>query len=120
MLIKEKEKILAFFTDPQRWCRNAEARDETGEAVRYDHPSAVAWDMTGLMCLLFGWRRARELFCQLDRHIHGARRVEWPWADTAITSMVALQERNDENDTTFDMVIKWLQTMPVWCRSQKS
>lgn len=114
MLPDEKDRLLTLFADQHRWCQDAEAKNTAGEAVRYDDPGAVAWDMTGGMCLLFGWRRACELFCQLDRHIHGVRRNGWRLTAPAITSMTALQDRNDEAGTTFEMIAGWLRTMPVW------
>jgi len=41
MLPDEKHKLLALFADGQRWCQHAEAKDGTGEAVRYDDPADV-------------------------------------------------------------------------------
>jgi len=114
MLPIEKHNLLSLFADKQRWCQEAEARDEAGEAVRYDDPSAVAWDITGGICLLFGWRRALELFSQLDRHLHNVKRDHCWGANPAIASMVAIQNHNDESGTTYEMIIEWLETMPVW------
>jgi len=114
MLPIEKQNLLSLFADRRRWCQQAEARNETGEAVRYDDPSAVAWDITGGMCMLFGWHRALELFAQLDRHVHNVKR-DHGWGDNpGIASMVAMQDRNDEDGTTCETIIEWLETMPVW------
>jgi len=114
MLPNEKERLLIFFGDHHRWCQEAEARNETGEAVHYDDPSAVAWDITGGMCLLFGWQRALELFPQLDRHVHQGKRSRAWVTDRGIASMAALQDFNDEACTTFEMITERLKTMPVW------
>jgi len=114
MLPNEKERLLTLFADQQRWCQDAEARDKTGEAVHYDDTSAVAWDITGAMCLLFGWQRALELFPQLDRHVHQIKRSRWWITDPGIASMAALQDSNDEACMTFEMMTEWLKSMPAW------
>ena len=114
MLPNEKERLLELFADQQRWCQEAEAKDETGEAVRYADPSAVAWDITGGMCVLFGWDRALKLFSQLDRHVHQTKRRGWWVTDPGVASMVALQSSNDEANTTFEIITGWLKSMPVW------
>lgn len=113
MFPSEKERLISLFANQQQWCQEAEAKDKTGEAVRYDDPAAVAWDLTGGMCVLFGWQRALELFPQLDRHIHQNRRGRWWVTDPGIASMGALQDFNDEARTTFEMVTERLRTMPV-------
>lgn len=115
MMPDEKEQLLALFEHEGRWCREAEAHDAHGDAVRYDDAAAVAWDITGALCRLFGWRRACVLFGQFDRHIHGRRiAAGWPARDTEIDAMAALQEFNDRVDTTFEMVRERIATMPVW------
>ena len=73
MMPDEKAQLLALLEDERRWCRDAEARDADGNSVSFHDATAVAWDITGALCRLFGWRRACELFRQLDRHIHGKR-----------------------------------------------
>ena len=114
MLPIEKQSLLNLFANQQRWCQGAEAKNEASEAVRYDDPSAVAWDITGGLCLLFGWRRALKLFSQLDRHIHHIKR-SYSWGeDPGIVSMVAIQNHNDEDGTTYEIIIEWLESMPVW------
>jgi hypothetical protein len=111
----EKDKLLALFDGKHRWCQNAEARDADGHPVRYDDLTAVAWDVTGALCRLFGWRWARELFGQLDRHVTGRRKlVRGPLHDIEINSMVALQDHNDRVGTTFEMVLAQIQSTPVW------
>jgi hypothetical protein len=115
MMPEEKQQLLGLLDFEHRWCRDAEAHDANGNAVRYDDAAAVAWDITGALCRLFGWRRACELFGQLDRHINGKRVVtHWPVRDAEIDAMAALQEFNDRADTTFKIVREQLETMPVW------
>jgi hypothetical protein len=113
MLPDEKDKLLALFDGQERWCQGAEARDARGEAVCYSDPAAAAWDLTGGVCLLFGWRRASALFQQLARHILG-RRDRQPARSPEIESMAALQDYNDRTDTTYAMVREQLEAMPVW------
>lgn len=113
MLPVERDKLLEFFGDQEHWCQNAEARDAGGEAVCYSDDAAVAWDLTGGMCLLFGWRRACALFQQVERHILG-RRGRQVARSPEIEAMAALQDYNDRADTTHEMVVGQLRTMPVW------
>jgi len=115
MMPEEKEQLLALFDHERRWCRDAEANDIHCDAVRYDDDAAVAWDVTGALCRLFGWQRACVLFGQLDRHIHGKRvAIGWPARDAEIDAMGALQDFNDQTDMTFDRVRERIETMPVW------
>lgn len=115
MMPEEKEQLLAFLDHERRWCRDAEAHDASGDAVRYDDDAAVAWDVTGALCRLFGWRRACVLFGQLDRHINGKRvATGWPACDAEMDAMGALQDFNDQVDMTFDIVRERMETMPVW------
>jgi hypothetical protein len=117
MMAEEKAEVLVLFEHADRWCRDAEAHDANGEAVHYDDESAVAWDITGGLCRLFGWQRACVLFGQVDRHIHGKRPVSgWPARDPELDAMVSLQAFNDREDTTFEMVRERLESMPVWHR----
>ena len=116
MLHDEKEKLLELLHAEPRWCKEAEARDRRGCAVRYDDATAVAWDLTGALCLLFGWRRAGELFQQLDRHITGQKRERHIQRNVTIASMAALQDFNDLRRTTYDEVMTRLRTMPVRLR----
>lgn len=115
MMPAEKEQLLALFHDNGTWCRHAEARDANGDAVRYDEEAAVAWDITGALCRLFGWRRACVLFVQLDRHINGKRAsTGWPARDVGMEAMSALQDYNDRPDMTFDGLRQQIESMPVW------
>ncbi len=115
MMTDEKTQLLALLDHRGKWCRDAEARDASGDAVTYDAISAVAWDITGALCRLFGWQRACVLFGQMERHLIGKRRaVGWPPRDTGVEAMVALQDFNDRTDTTFDLLRERLEAMPVW------
>lgn len=114
MMPQEKDRLLALLAREQCWCQNAEARDDDGNPVAFDDTNAAAWDITGAMCLLFGWKRACELFRQLDRHISGEKRDQWFNRKPEIDSLAALQDYNDSSATTYEMVVTQLQTMPVW------
>jgi hypothetical protein len=115
MMPEEKEQLLALLDHERRWCRDAEAHDANSDAVRYDDDAAVAWDVTGALCRLFGWQRACVLFGQLDRHINGKRvAIGWPERDAEMDAMGALQDFNDQVDMTFDMMRERIETMPVW------
>lgn len=115
MMPDEKAQLLTFLEHESRWCRDAEAHDAKGDAVRYDDAAAVAWDVTGALCRLFGWRRACVLFGQLDRHIHGKRvTIGWPARDSEMDAMAALQDFNDRVGTTFEMMRERIESMPVW------
>jgi len=115
MMPEEKDQLLALLDHEDRWCREAEAQDADGEGVRFDDEAAVAWDITGALCRLFGWPRACVLFGQFDRHIHG-RRTAWSWPprDLELDAMAALQEFNDRAETTFEVMREQIGTMPVW------
>jgi hypothetical protein len=114
MLPKATDKLLALFENETRWCQDAEARDTYGSPVKFHDPLATAWDITGAMCCLFGWKRARTLFGQLERHIHSRRRLHNFNRDEAIESMVTLQAYNDRPGTPFELILTLLETMPVW------
>jgi hypothetical protein len=109
----EKEKLLTLFAQENRWCRGCEARDGVGDPVCYDDKAAVAWDLVGGICHLFGWTRGRELFGQIHRHI-GGRPGPRRGQDEAMAAMAALFDFNDSLDTTYDKVMATLQEMPVW------
>jgi len=113
----EKAQLLALLDGAGKWCREAEAHDARGDPVTYDDAAAVAWDLTGALCRLFGWQRACVLFVQLDRHIHGRRSAfGWPRRDAEMDAMAALQSFNDRFDTTFASLRERIETMPVWHR----
>ena len=115
MISDEKAQLLALLEHADKWCREAEARDANGHAVCFDDDAAVAWDITGALCRLFGWHRACVLFGQLERHIVGKRRiVGWPVRDIAIDAMKALQDFNDRTETTFEMLRERIEAMPIW------
>jgi len=114
MMPHEKERLLALFDRKQRWCQGAEARDAHGAPVAFDDAGATAWDLTGALCLLFGWKRACELFRQLDRHISGQRRGQWHNHRPEIDALVALQDYNDDSQTTYETLLNHLRSMPVW------
>ena len=79
MLPEEKSKLLELFATPETWCQHAEAIDATGEGVSYDDDHAVAWDLSGALCKLFGWKRAHVLFEHMSRHMLGVRKLpSWP------------------------------------------
>ena len=115
MTLNEKDRLLSMFLLPTSWCKEMEACDSSGESVHYDDPSAVAWDLTGGTCFLFGWDRAQQLFPQLERHLLNSRRNTLV-PNAAIASMVALQEFNDQPETTHSMLLDRIRTMPVWTR----
>jgi len=120
MMTDEKERLLALFEHERAWCQDAEAHDVDGAPVRYDDETAVAWDITGALCRLFGWQRACVLFAQLDRHIHGKRITSgWPRRDTDMDAMAALQGFNDRADTTFALLRGQIESMPVWQGSSR-
>ncbi len=113
MMADEKDKLLALLDSEIRWCQDAEASDSQGCPVKFNDPAAVAWDITGALCRLFGWQRARVLFGQLEQHISGRKRLHRFNRDPVIESMVALQDYNDRADTTFETILTQLGTMPV-------
>ena len=115
MMPDEKSQLLDLLGEDGTWCRDAEARNSHGEAVAYDNNAAVAWDITGALCRLFGWDRACVLFEQIERHIFGRRRVaSWPERDRGIEAMKALQTFNDGAELTFAMLRAQLEALPVW------
>lgn len=111
----EKTQLLAMLAQAHNWCREAEARDSAGEPVNYDDETAVAWDLTGALCRLFGWQRARVLFEQFERHIFGKRPAAgWPPRNTWLDAMKVLQDFNDRPDMTYALIRETLEAMPVW------
>lgn len=97
--------------DARRWCQSAEARRADGQAVTYCDPEAAAWDLTGAVCRLFGWRRACELFIQIDQRLHpptGAGAGGDP-----IAAMICLQSWNDDPQTSHPDLVAVLERLPV-------
>jgi len=114
----EKDMLLALLESEERWCQEAEARDKDGSPVRYDDATAVAWDITGALCHLFGWKRACALFRQLDRHIHG-RNPEPIFPGTSeLRSMAALQDYNDRKDLTHATLMASLRAVAANSRGR--
>ncbi len=113
MMPHEKTQLLALLDTERSWCQGCEAQDPCGDPVRYDDENAVAWDIVGGTCRLFGWRRACELFGQLHRHISGRRKSLYS-ENEDIAAMVALFDFNDAINTTYEKVVAALQSMPVW------
>jgi hypothetical protein len=112
-MLHEKQQLLSLFDSEAKWCQGSEALDPQGNPVRYNDGAAVAWDLVGGMCHLFGWSRARELFGQLNRHIAGRQRPS-PNRDDEIVAMAALFDFNDRGNTTFQRIVTVLEGMPVW------
>jgi hypothetical protein len=110
---EEKEQLVALLLDAQHWCQGAEARNAEGHDVAYSDADATAWDLTGAACHLFGWRRACELFVQIDRHLNDRGTAEADKSDSGITAMVALQTWNDDAKTTHPELVARLQSLPV-------
>ncbi|RJP42124.1 MAG: hypothetical protein C4547_00750 [Phycisphaerales bacterium] len=111
----EKEMLLDLLGHEGAWCQQVEAQDAEGGPRQYDDPEAVAWDVTGALCRLFGWPRACVLFGQFDRHVHGRRAsYGWPPRDLVLDAMTALQTFNDRCDTTFATIREQIASMPVW------
>jgi hypothetical protein len=112
MTQREKQELLDLFSMAANWCQETEARNWQGESVRYDDPSAVAWDLTGGVCHLFGWERATELFPLMERHVTG-RKPDEHATNPGIASMIGLQEFNDSSDTSFEILLLRLQSVPA-------
>jgi hypothetical protein len=112
MTSQEKDQLLALLLDVRHWCRSAEARSGDGQPVTYSDPEATAWDLTGAVCHLFGWRRACELFIQIDRRLHPRARAALA-GDAAITAMVSLQSWNDDPQMSHPELLAVLERLPV-------
>lgn len=113
MLAHEKDKLLLLLAGPGCWCQGAEARDGHGDAVQYGDPAATAWDLTGAVCRLFGWKRALCLFPQIEEHLLPRPRGLPRFRRTEIGAMTALQDYNDRSDLTYDAIIGQLRAMPA-------
>lgn len=115
MLPEEKDKLLTLFDGPTKWCQHVEAQNVQGEAVRYDDDDAIAWDLTGGICRLFGWERACKLFGQVAKQLNSAtKRQTWPVRDQSMDAMKVLQEFNDGDGMSFDRLRSTLEAMPIW------
>jgi hypothetical protein len=117
MTQEEKNRVLTLLSSKSRWCQDAEARDHRGEDVRFDDAAAVAWDLTGAFCHLFGWERAMDLFPQLAHHLTGRRptfgRHRGQPRGLQMASMIVLQDYNDQPNTGYESVMARLATVPV-------
>jgi hypothetical protein len=113
MTSQEKSRLLALLLDPQRWCQSAEARRADGQAVAYSDPAATAWDLTGALCQLFGWRRAGVLFIQIERRLHPRGRAGLVGEEAAIAAMIGLQSWNDDPQTSHPELLAVLGRLPV-------
>jgi hypothetical protein len=112
MMQHEKNKLLALFENESRWCQHVEARDERGRPVHYHDKKAVAWDVVGGMCLLFGWERACKLFGPVAWHVGGHQRY-LTYGDWEMTAMASLQNFNDKCDTTYALIMARLRVVQV-------
>jgi hypothetical protein len=113
----EKDKLLALFEKKSRWCQHVEAQDKRGNPVHYRDEDAVAWDLVGSMCFLFGWERACELFKEVGRHVGGLQRCRAD-RDPEIAAMVSLKNFNDKRDTTYDLIMATLREVKVYRRGR--
>ena len=117
MTQNEKDQLLTLLSSESRWCKNTEAQDSQGGGVCYNDSTAVAWDLTGAVCHLFGWPRALQLFAQMSRHMTGRKPLAGRYwrhpQDTQIASMAALQDYNDQPATNYESIIDRLTAMPV-------
>lgn len=98
----EMSKLIGRLSTPDKWCQHAEARDSAGNPVQYNDAAAVAWDLVGGICCTFGWERACGIFNELSDQV-GAEAADAQ--KRAIAAMIALQDFNDDPQTTYDMVI---------------
>jgi hypothetical protein len=108
----EKDKLLALFERETRWCQHVEAQDDRGKPVHYCDKEAVAWDVVGGMCFLFGWERACKLFGPVARHVSGLQRY-LTYGDWEMAAMASLQDFNDQGDTTYALLLARLRDVPV-------
>ncbi|MCB9853422.1 MAG: hypothetical protein H6819_10035 [Phycisphaerales bacterium] len=110
----ERQALLDLLDEESRWCRDFEARNVNGQSTCFDSDDAVAWDLTGAICRLFGWERACALFGQFDRHINGKHTPVLLSRDNGIGAMVSLQTFNDNPETTYADVRNCIDSMPIW------
>lgn len=108
----EKDRLLDLLDNEAKWCREADARDDQGNPVHYGDEAAVAWDIVGGMCRLFGWDRSCELFVVVAGNVAGARPGD-PDQDQGMRAMAAVQDFNDDPDTTYESVITKLRDIPI-------
>ena len=115
----EKARMLALFEKQSQWCKHVEAHDRQGQPVHYDDKTAVAWDLVGGMCFLFGWERACALFKEVERHVSGLHRCQAA-RDPEMAALASLTDFNDKRDTTHDLIMAQLRDVPVHNRGLSS
>jgi len=113
MMSNEKTQLLSLFSEESRWCKGSEAVDRHGNPVCLSDDAAVAWDIVGGVCHLFGWQRARKLFVQLQRHIFGRQKPHYN-RDQEMAAMAALLDFNDASETSYEQVVATFERLPVW------
>jgi hypothetical protein len=113
MMSEEKQELLALLSDPHHWYQSAEARGADGQAVNHSDPEATAWDLTGAVCPLIGWRRACELFVQIERRLHPPHPAGLDGGDAAISAMIGLQSWNDDPQTSHPQLLTAMARVPV-------
>ncbi len=113
MSSSEQDRLAGLLDDAQRWSQGAEARDDQGEPVAFSDHTAVAWDLSGALCRLFGWPRAAELFPEVARHVPGQDEHERGGGAGAIDALVALQNWNDDPQTAHADVLALVRRVPV-------
>jgi hypothetical protein len=117
MTRNEKDNLLTLFEKESRWCQHVEARDERGRPVHYRDKKAVAWDVVGGMCFLFGWERACALFKEVERHVSGLQRYP-TYGDPEMAAMASLHDFNDKRNTTHNLIMAKLRGVPVHHRGR--
>ena len=117
MTQNEKDKLLTLFERQSQWCQHVEAQDERGRPVHYRDKKAVAWDVVGGMCFLFGWERACALFKEVEGHVSGRQRCRAARA-SEMAAMASLKDFNDKRDTTHNLIMAGLRKVPVHRRGR--
>lgn len=114
----EKDLLIEFFGEKEKWCQGVDALDGDGNAVRRDDDSAKAWDLIGGLFRLFGERRATRLCETVARHVSrdpssrrrfgaGVRDLEW-------AVLITLLDFNDSQTTDYEVLMHTLRDLPVW------
>ena len=113
----EKDKLLTLFEKKHQWCKHVEACNERGQPVHYHDKTAVAWDLVGGICFLFGWERACTLFREIEPRVSGLHRCRGA-RDPEMAAMVSLKDFNDKRDTTYNLIMAKLRDVPVQKRGR--
>ena len=114
MIQEEKDRLLALFEAGSSWCQGADAMDQHGQTVHFDDEQAVSWDIVGGLCHLFGWKRAFKLFEPVGRYLTGRRLLSLHSRNQEIAAMSALLDFNDDQATTYELMMARLRDIPVW------